>query len=133
MVKTKALPKPKAKSKKLKFNKVGFHVIADFWGAKNVPDTEKEIEEMLIEAAKRAKGTVLKTSLYKFEPQGVTGVVLLSESHISIHTWPERGYCSIDAYTCGNHTKPAEAIKYMKSLMKPSQVQLWKINRGELK
>lgn len=129
MTKTKTISQS-SKLDNVKFKKVGQHVIADFWGAKNIPDTEEEIKALLVEAAHKANGTVLQTSLYKFQPQGVTGVVLLSESHISIHTWPEREYCSIDAFTCGDHTKPTEAIKFLEEVLKPEKVDSWNVARG---
>lgn len=108
------------------------HIIADFWGMSHLPDSSSEIESLLIEAAKTAKANILKTALYKFDPQGVTGVILLSESHISIHTWPETGYASIDAYTCGDHTDPMAAVNYLKKSLKPLVVQMTKIKRGQL-
>ena len=64
-------------------------------------DDEEYVKETLIEAAKIGKLEVLKVDTYKFEPHGVTGYALLAESHISIHTWPEKGTAAIDIYTCG--------------------------------
>jgi len=64
-------------------------------------------------AAKLAKATVLNLISNKFEPQGVTAIALLAESHISIHTWPEIGYAAIDVFTCGDHTMPEKACKFL--------------------
>ncbi|WP_353292583.1 adenosylmethionine decarboxylase [Synechococcus sp. M16CYN] len=60
-------------------------------------------------AAKRAGATLLNLIAHRFEPQGVTGLALLAESHISIHTWPESGYAAVDVFTCGDHTMPEQA------------------------
>jgi S-adenosylmethionine decarboxylase len=64
---------------------------------------EKLIKKLLHDAAYCAKMTVLNFITHKFYPQGVTGVVLLAESHISIHTWPETGKAAVDVYTCGSN------------------------------
>ena len=64
-------------------------------------------------AAKLANATVLNLISNKFEPQGVTAIALLAESHISIHTWPESHYSAIDIFTCGNNMKPEKAGQYL--------------------
>jgi len=69
-------------------------------------------------AAKVAKATVLNLISNKFEPQGVTAIALLAESHISIHTWPESNYSAVDIFTCGQNMTPELASQYLiKSLM----------------
>ena len=69
-------------------------------------------------AAKLAKATVLNLISNKFEPQGVTAIALLAESHISIHTWPESNYSAVDIFTCGQNMMPEQASQYLiKSLM----------------
>ena len=69
-------------------------------------------------AAKFAKATVLNLISNKFEPQGVTAIALLAESHISIHTWPESNYSAVDIFTCGQNMMPEQASQYLiKSLM----------------
>ena len=69
-------------------------------------------------AAKLANATVLNLMSNKFEPQGVTAIVLLAESHISIHTWPESNYSAVDIFTCGQHMMPELASQYLiESLM----------------
>jgi len=64
-------------------------------------------------AAKLAKATVLNLISHKFEPQGVTAIALLAESHISIHTWPESNYSAIDIFTCGQDMMPKLASQYL--------------------
>ena len=72
----------------------------------------------LNKAAKLAKATVLNLISNKFEPQGVTAIALLAESHISIHTWPESNYSAVDIFTCGQNMMPEQASQYLiKSLM----------------
>ena len=64
-------------------------------------------------AAKSAGATLLNLITHHFEPQGVTGLALLAESHISIHTWPESGYAAVDVFTCGDHTMPEQACAFL--------------------
>lgn len=106
----------------------GTHLLVDLWGATNL-NSIKEIEETLIKAAKEAGATVLYSYLHPFKPYGVSGVVVLAESHISIHTWPERGYAAIDIFMCGN-AKPYLAIPILKEFFKPNSVQVSESKRG---
>ena len=86
-------------------------------------DSEKLNDEsflrcILNKAAKLAKATVLNLISNKFEPQGVTAIALLAESHISIHTWPESNYSAVDIFTCGKNMMPERASQYLiESLM----------------
>jgi len=76
-------------------------------------DDEGFIRDTLYQAANECKSTLLAINSHKFEPQGVTCVVMLAESHISIHTWPENGMAVCDVFTCGDHTTPQDAVSYM--------------------
>lgn len=112
------------------FDTVGAHVLADFWGCQfeKLDDAELLINS-LRQAAKSAKMTILGEESYKFTPQGFTGILLLSESHISIHTYPERGYAAIDVYTCGGGMTQ-KAIDFLKEVLKPTHVQEMLLRRG---
>lgn len=112
------------------FDTVGAHVLADFWGcqASKLDDAEL-LMFSLREAARNAKMTVLGEEAHKFEPQGFTGLLLLAESHISIHTYPEKGYAAIDVFTCGSG-KTQEAINYLKAVLQPTHVKETVLQRG---
>lgn len=116
-------------NRKIKF--VGIHLIAEFWDGKIIEDSKK-IEKILIGAAKAAKNTPLEIAVHKFNPQGITGVVLLAESHICLHSWPEFNYLAVDIFTCGEKTFPYKALKYFKKKFKPKRVEVKKIKRGKL-
>ena len=88
------------------------------------------IEQILIEAAKATKSTILWYKFHKFQPQGVTGIVIVAESHLSIHTWPEFGYAAIDVFTCGTHTDPWKALDVLKEAFKPKRMSVLEIKRG---
>ena len=81
-------------------------------------------------AAKLAKATVLNLISNKFEPQGVTAIVLLAESHISIHTWPESNYSAIDIFTCGQNMEPELASQYLIDALKAEEHSLRVISRN---
>ena len=81
-------------------------------------------------AAKLAKATVLNLISNKFEPQGVTAIALLAESHISIHTWPESNYSAIDIFTCGQNMMPELASQYLIEALKAEEHSLRVIERN---
>ena len=118
------------KQKKQKY--AGIHLIAEFWNGKIIEDSKK-IEEILILAAKKGGNTPLKVAMHKFSPQGITGVILLAESHIAIHTWPEYNYLAIDIFTCGDKALPHKALDYLKKAFQPKKIEIKEIKRGELK
>jgi S-adenosylmethionine decarboxylase len=117
------------KSRKQKY--AGIHLIAEFWNGKIIEDP-KEIKKILIGSVKEAKSTPLEVAIHKFSPQGLTGVVLLAESHIAIHSWPEFNYMAIDIFTCGDQAKPRKALQYLKKIFKPKKVEIQEIKRGKI-
>ncbi|QVL52503.1 MAG: adenosylmethionine decarboxylase [Cyanobium sp. M30B3] len=89
---------------------VGKHCILELYACDSSRlDDEAFLRDTITSAAKRAGATLLNLITHRFEPQGVTGLALLAESHISIHTWPESGYAAVDVFTCGDHTMPERA------------------------
>ena len=98
---------------------VGRHCIYELQGGDpNLLDDEAFIKEAMTQAADASGATLLGMVSHKFEPQGVTAVALLSESHISIHSWPEHGYAAVDAFTCGEHTNPEAACRSLREALK---------------
>lgn len=94
---------------------VGKHCILELYDCDpNKLNDEAFLRTTITNAAKRAGATLLNLITHRFEPQGVTGLALLAESHISIHTWPENGYAAVDVFTCGDHTMPEQACKVMR-------------------
>lgn len=77
-------------------------------------DDEQYIRDMVYHASVECKSTLLALNSHKFDPQGVTCIAMLAESHISIHTWPELGMAVCDIFTCGDHTDPQRGVEYMK-------------------
>ena len=83
---------------------LGRHLVVEMYDCDiKVLDSINLIRQALLEAARAANSTVLGDYFHKFYPQGVTGVVVVAESHLSIHTWPEYGFAAVDIFTCGEH------------------------------
>jgi S-adenosylmethionine decarboxylase proenzyme, Bacillus form len=85
---------------------LGLHILADLYGVDfEKIDHVEDVKALLEGAVKYANLSKLSSHFHQFNPHGATGVILLEESHISIHTWPEHGYAAIDVYTCGGKEK----------------------------
>ena len=94
---------------------VGKHCILELYECDEFKlNDEAFIRTTITTAAKKAGATLLNLITHRFEPQGVTGLALLAESHISIHTWPENGYAAVDVFTCGDHTMPDKACEILR-------------------
>ena len=107
----------------------GTHLIIDLWGASRLDEIE-HIESTLRDAVDAAGATLLHIHLHHFTPNGgVSGVAVLAESHISIHTWPERDYAALDVFMCGD-AEPHNAIPVLKQAFKPNSVQVGDHKRG---
>lgn len=107
----------------------GMHLLIDLWGASNL-DNITVVEDALLESARVAGATILHSHFHHFSPNGgVSGVVVLSESHISIHTWPERGYAALDVFMCGE-CDPHKSIPILRKAFTPTNVVLSEQKRG---
>ena len=99
------------------------HILFDFKKcSSDILDNELYIKFSLEGAAEVAGCKILKVETRKFEPQGVTGYALLAESHMSIHTWPEKGIAKCDIFTCNDKCTPQKAIEYMKEAFKATDL-----------
>ena len=102
----------------------GRHLILDLYDCDpEVLDDYQELQRLLEASLVMAKATILRIIGEKFKPQGVTLLALLAESHASIHTWPEIGYCAIDLYTCGDTTQTHRAAEFLKKKLKAKTVE----------
>jgi S-adenosylmethionine decarboxylase len=115
----------------LEYKTFGRHVLADVWGVdfNKINDIEF-LKEHMYEAAEKSGATILAMNYEVFIPHGVTILILLSESHLSIHTYPEKGFAAIDGYTCGEDVDPEVAVDYLLSILEPERIYSSKIIRG---
>jgi len=105
-------------------------LILELWGCD--PEHINSIETIkraIVETIEACGATLLDLRVYPFTPQGVTGVAILSESHLMIHTWPEYGYAAVDVFTCGYHTDPGKAVPVLRRYFTPERVQVMEMNR----
>ena len=110
----------------------GVHVYGNLYGCdKNLLKDEVYLTKVVREAADAAGALVVSTFYYKFGINGgISVVAIVAESHISIHTWPEYGYATVDVYTCGSHTKPMEAFKYIVKSLNASRFEVFVSDRS---
>ncbi len=110
----------------------GVHIILDLYECEDVSilNSPEKIKEILIKSVEEAKATLIDIKIHKFSPFGVSGFALISESHISIHTWPEAKYAGVDIYTCGEKTLPKIAADFFIKELKSKKPSIIKIERG---
>lgn len=107
------------------------HVLAEYWDCdREILDDEERLEVALRAAAAEAGATVVQAVLHRYKPQGVSGVLVIEESHFSVHTWPEEGYVACDFFTCGS-CKPERANEIMKHALQAKTVEALVLRRGE--
>ncbi|MEM7351301.1 MAG: adenosylmethionine decarboxylase [Acidobacteriota bacterium] len=109
---------------------VGRHLIAEYYGCDpSILDDADRIREHLAAAAKTAGAAIVGEAYHRFSPRGVTAVVLIAESHLSIHTWPARGYVAVDIFTCGG-LDPQPACDYLGEVLEAETTRSQVILRG---
>lgn len=115
----------------VEYKTFGRHVLADVWGVEfnRINDIEF-LKEHMYKAAEKSGASILAMEYEAFKPCGATVLILLSESHLSIHTYPEKGFAAIDGYTCGDDVDPEVAINYLLSIFEPEKIYSSKIIRG---
>ncbi len=110
---------------------MGCHIIAEMSHCnEDILSDLSKIKDIMVKAALEAKAIIKETAFHRFMPQGVSGVVVIAESHLSIHTWPELGYAAVDVYTCGEKTKPNKACEYLAKYLGAKDVSITEIKRG---
>lgn len=108
----------------------GVHLIIDLHGASHLSDVAY-IEATMRRCVEASRATLLHIHLHRFEPDGVSGVAVLAESHISVHTWPESHYAAFDVFMCGD-TSPEACIEIMREAFEAERVDVQEILRGEV-
>ena len=111
--------------------KLGRHLIAEFadCNGQKLADVDY-VEECLNEAVRKSGATIIRSIFHRYNPQGVSGVVVIAESHLSIHTWPEYNYAAVDFFTCGDSVDPYKAYEYMKMMLESKNSHVKALDRG---
>jgi S-adenosylmethionine decarboxylase proenzyme len=109
---------------------IGRHLIAEYYGCPSPLLNEiDKLRGFMIHAAKTVGATVLGETFHSFSPQGASGTVVIAESHLSIHTWPEHGYVAVDIYTCGG-LDPRPGFEYLARMLEAKSYRVQEILRG---
>ncbi|WP_459836531.1 adenosylmethionine decarboxylase [Clostridium carnis] len=110
---------------------LGRHILVEYYNCdKEILKNHKIIEDHMKQAAIEAKATIVTSCFHKFNPWGVSGAVIIQESHLTIHTWPEYGYASVDLFTCGDSVNPWLGFKYLEEVLKAERSESTEVARG---
>jgi len=112
---------------------LGRHLVIELYQCDNriISDVRK-IEEIMVGAAKHANASIVDVVFHNFNPSGISGVIVIQESHLAIHTWPEFNFASVDIFTCGSTVKPWRAYEYLRKHFKSKNVTALEMKRGIL-
>jgi len=112
---------------------LGRHVLLELYDcdAEVLQDLEK-VREGMVEAARRAQATIVTVTFHEFNPFGISGVVVISTSHLSIHTWPEYRYAAVDIFSCGEVVQPQAAIDHLTQVFGAERISVVEFQRGIL-
>jgi S-adenosylmethionine decarboxylase len=108
---------------------LGRHLIVEMWDARNINSAEA-LEQGLRDAVMAIDGTLLDARVVEFPVHGVTGVAIIAESHIAVHTWPEYGYAAVDIFTCNLEVDIQAGVDALSRHLMPGRVQVMEIRRG---
>ena len=111
----------------------GDHFLVDLHGCDaSVIGSVEPTQEALLAAAKRCGSTIIKYFFHQFSPTGVSGVILIAESHFSVHTGPENNFVAVDIYTSGEVMKPDIAIAFLQDAFNAQRVEVFRVTRGQI-
>ena len=114
-------------------NFLGKQIMVELYGCNSEKlNNQSFISESMTEAAIKAKATIVQKYFHEFSPYGISGTIVIAESHINIHTWPEHHYAAIDIFTCGDDLKPEEAAEYLKSAFEAVEMETKNYTRGSV-
>ena len=112
---------------------LGQHVLAEFFECDpNILNNSQKVESLMIDAALECGATIVQKCFHMFSPHGVSGVVIISESHLAIHTWPELGYAAVDLFTCGDKCDPKVAYEFLKKAFHSTKASFSELKRGKI-
>ncbi|GAB4256597.1 MAG: adenosylmethionine decarboxylase [Deferrisomatales bacterium] len=114
-------------------NNLGRHILAEYYDCDpQVLDDLEAVERFMKEAATFAGATIVQSAFHRFNPHGISGVVVISESHLAIHTWPEYGYAAVDLFTCGDAVDPWKAHAFLTRRFGAGRTDTQELLRGVL-
>jgi S-adenosylmethionine decarboxylase len=112
---------------------LGRHLIIELFHCDpTILNDRKTLESCLLEAVRVSGATTIQPFFHHFAPHGISGVILIAESHFAVHTWPEYGYCALDIFTCGDQIEADEALVFLREKLGAQNVSTMEIKRGVL-
>ena len=112
---------------------LGKHLVVEFYGCRpGVLDNKDWVEGAILRAVEISGATVIHPFFHQFSPHGISGVVVIAESHFAIHTWPEYGYAAVDIFTCGDDVDGERAVEFLYEMLEASSYSVVEIKRGLL-
>ena len=112
---------------------LGKHILVEFYGCnRNVLNGVNIIKKIMTQAAIISGATIVDSVFHLFSPHGVSGVIVIAESHLTIHTWPEYGYAAVDLFTCGDDVDPWKAYEYLRKELKARNSTQIELKRGQI-
>lgn len=112
---------------------LGQQLAIELYGCdREILNDQKRIQEIMRAAALEAGATIVAETFHKFNPHGVSGGVIIAESHLMIHTWPEYGYAAVDVFTCGDTIQPSDCYEYLKKHLRAENTLVTELKRGIL-
>ncbi len=112
---------------------LGNHILVEFYNCDtDILNNVKFIEKAMNEATILSGATIVGSHFHTFNPHGVSGVVIIAESHLSIHTWPEYGYAAVDIFTCGETIDAGKAFQHLKDSFRAKHTATIEMKRGQL-
>lgn len=110
---------------------LGRHLLVEFTNCdKGALDNVQLLETAFKDAVAAAGATLVQSVFHRYNPQGVSGVIVIAESHLSIHTWPEYGYAAVDFFTCGDSVDPYRAFDLVKERIQSADAHITEVRRG---
>ena len=114
-------------------NALGRQILVEYYNCDTeLLNSRDHIAAAMVEAANLSGATVVEEVFHLFNPHGISGVVVIAESHLSIHTWPEYGYAAVDLFTCGDEIEPEKAFEHLKTRLGAASVSVMELKRGVL-
>ena len=112
---------------------LGHQIVAEFYHCNaSVLADVNAITDAMLEAARRTGCTIFTQTFHHFSPYGVSGAVIVAESHLAIHTWPEYGYAAVDIFTCGDTVFPEQGLNFLKEALGAGQISTMEMQRGQV-
>lgn len=110
---------------------LGSHLLIEMFGCKGeLLEKENHVGQAMMDAATDSKATIVANSFHEFKPYGVSGAVIIQESHYTIHTWPEHGYAAVDLFYCGGTVLVHRAVETLRERFQPERIKFLVVRRG---